>query len=246
MRSAAGVTGAKRIMQRASALQAVGRRLACLSNGAPLVASQRRLSRRGLSLIRCYQSGQYQSGPPPGQPYQPPQPRPTRFVDWAVYKGSAAMCVKVIWPTWSTPVSGGFQVKTREGTLLLEFAPNDKSSNTPATTTRRYLWDQKESFAMAITEMGTVLVEPQCSFMHDPAMGAEHQGSVVKSLSIAPMEKGGCFFNLSVRKRQEVVKMSVPLTSGELAVLRSLINYLIPKLIGFEDDVDVPLGSSTS
>jgi hypothetical protein len=64
------------------------------------------------------------------------------------------------------------------------------------------------------------------------------QGKTTKKLSIVPMKDGkGYFFTLTVSDKVENTNdsLSLPVSFAELAVIRSLIDYSIPKLLGFDE-----------
>lgn len=164
-----------------------------------------------------------------------------RFVSWTVYKGSTAMDVKVIKPTWQA--RGGDLIMTKPGVLLLEFAPVNKGASSGGLS-RDYSWDQKQTFGLSIVELGSIISSSALNLFHDPNMGTSSKGAVTKALKMSPMTdgSGGCMFALNVTSRGSgSSSFVVPLTAGEMTVFRSLANFLIPKLAGFEEPFLQPI-----
>lgn len=87
---------------------------------------------------------------------------PKTFVGFSVYKGKAAMSVKAIPATFST--GPGPRTVTREGALLLEFAPSGEHQ-------QEYDWTKKVLFSLDAVECGELLLVGQdksAEFFHDP------------------------------------------------------------------------------
>jgi hypothetical protein len=72
------------------------------------------------------------------------------------------------------------------------------------------------------------------NFFHDPGMGTARQGAMTKSLKAEPMPdgSGGVFFNLSTSSG---AKLNVAVSFAEFCVLRNLVQYLVPRLTGFDE-----------
>jgi hypothetical protein len=87
------------------------------------------------------------------------------YTDFAIYKGKAALCVKVIPPTYRA--GQGFKNLEREGAFLLEFAPADSAPKV-------YDWNQKLTISLNPIELGELLVidgSKGAEFFHDPNLG---------------------------------------------------------------------------
>lgn len=66
-------------------------------------------------------------------------------------------------------------------------------------------------------------------------MGTPEQGSVTKQLKINHLPDGkSLMFDMSTGGRAPPMRVSVPITRGELGVLKSLASFLIPRLLSFD------------
>ena len=167
----------------------------------------------------------------PGRASPPDGPRV--YCDFAVYKSKAAVKFGVIKPQFE-PIPGkgdGSVSKKRDGGVLLEFAP--------AVGQRAYDWQNKQSILLSplelveLTETLAVLGKG-VAFFHDPGMGTARQGAMTKSLKAEPMPdgSGGVFLNLATNTG---AKLNVAVSFGEFCVLRNLTQYLVPRLMGFDE-----------
>eukprot|EP00250_Pteridium_aquilinum_P000364 c10400_g1_i1 orf=123-746(+) len=152
----------------------------------------------------------------------PSKPENVRlFAQHTFYKGKAALTIQPGRPTFKTNEEGAM-ILEREGSMFLEFAPS--------TGPRQYDWKRKQVLALSVVELGTLLgltMSESCEFYHDPHMGSSNAGMVRKSLKVEPMpDKTGFFFNISVANKLENVdaNLTVPVTKGEFAVMRSSFN----------------------
>ncbi|KAJ7943521.1 Single-stranded DNA-binding protein [Quillaja saponaria] len=116
---------------------------------------------------------------------------PRVFVNHSVYKGKAALTVTPRPPEFAPLDSGAFKI-SREGYLLLQFAP--------AIGMRQYDWNKKQVFSLSVTEIGNLIslgARGSCEFFHDPNKGKSEEGQVRKVLKVEPLPDGsGHFFNL--------------------------------------------------
>jgi hypothetical protein len=156
------------------------------------------------------------------------------FAAYVVYKGKAALSFKIIHPSYSK-VGPQSRTVNKEGGILLEFAPTGSQP-------REYDWSKKASFLLDATECGELLIMPKdtkngIDFVHDPNMGGEKSGQVTKKLRTAPMADGkGFFMTLSVNdKSASPLSYSVPVSNAEFEVLRQIMSYAVPRLLGFHD-----------
>ncbi|KAL8111945.1 hypothetical protein AgCh_019592 [Apium graveolens] len=155
---------------------------------------------------------------------------PRFFVGHSIYKGKAALTVEPRAPEFTPLDSGAFKL-SREGFVLLQFAP--------AASVRQYDWSRKQVFSLSVTEIGTVMslgAKDSCEFFHDPFKGKSDEGKVRKVLKVEPLPDGsGHFFNLSVQNKLANMDESIyiPVTRAELTVLVSAFNYLVPYLLGW-------------
>jgi hypothetical protein len=133
------------------------------------------------------------------------------------------------------------------------------SSGPAAPGTRRYDWASKLNVALSVNELGTILADPDGphEFFHDPQKGRDGEGATRKTVRWAAAPDGrSYFFQLTVTGaaagaggsgsgaggggggaggggavRQSV---SVPVSKGELYVLRRLVDFSVPYLLGFD------------
>lgn len=189
-----------------------------------------------------------------------PRPRATRFyctsslsqndnvkvfAQHTFYKGKAALSMQPGKPTFKTNADGAV-ILEKEGSMFLEFAPS--------TGPRQYDWSRKQILALSVVELGTILgltMSESCEFFHDPNMGSSNAGMVRKSLKVEPMpDKTGFFFSFTVANKLENVDLhlTVPVTKGEFAVMRSSFNFIIPYFMGWHalsNPTSIQLGVAT-
>lgn len=173
---------------------------------------------------------------PPAYSPQPPGGAPSRvFVGYSIYKGKAALTVEPRAPEF-TPLDSGAYKLSKEGILLLQFAP--------AVATRQYDWNRKQVFSLSVVEIGTLMTlgaKDSCEFFHDPFKGRSEEGKIRKLLKAEPLPDGtGHFFNLSVQNRLLNVDESIyiPISKAEFAVLNSTFNFILPYLLGWQAFAD--------
>jgi len=159
-----------------------------------------------------------------------------------VYKGKGAVSFKPIGPTFTTYKQGPNKVVSREGTLLCEFAPAGLNP-------KEYDWTKKVSFALNLNECGEVLRLKEGStieFNHDPAMGSNDAGKMMKKMKWASTPDGkGMFLSISVSdKSMTPFVLSVPISWGEVEVLKVLVAYCLPRFLALDRFFDT--ASSTS
>jgi hypothetical protein len=154
---------------------------------------------------------------------------------YAIYKNSAAFRVSPIAPTWKSVLNAETRVSTRfvdwKGCLMFEFAP----SSGPKT----YDWTQKIVFSLSVDEMGKVLENKfPVELFHDPNMMSEKQGQVTKGLQITALERGFMFSVRQMDKSPEAKnpqsRIAVKVDPHEMMVLRSLMNFSIPRALGVD------------
>ena len=157
---------------------------------------------------------------------------PRVYCDFAVYKSKAACKFGVIKPTFEALAGApGSRQKKRDGGVLLEFAP--------AVGQRQYDWQNKQSILLSPLELvelteSLAVLGKGVNFFHDPGMGTARQGAMTKSLKAEPMPdgSGGVFFNLSTSSG---AKLNVAVSFAEFCLLRNLVQYLVPRLTGFDE-----------
>ncbi|KAK3152174.1 hypothetical protein QOZ80_2BG0155430 [Eleusine coracana subsp. coracana] len=154
-----------------------------------------------------------------------------KFASYTVFKGKAALSVHPILPSFSKLESGGARV-SRNGSVMLTFFP--------AVGQRKYDYTKKQLFALSPTEVGSLISlgpAESCEFFHDPSMKSSHEGQVKKSLSLTPLgSDSGYFVNLTVLNNVQKTtdRLSVPITKGEFAVLRTTLSYALPHIMGWD------------
>ncbi|CAL5228921.1 g12145 [Coccomyxa viridis] len=174
------------------------------------------------------------------------QSRPV-YANFSVYKGKAALSLKIIKPRWSEMKDGGYMLE-RPGSLMLELAPvSPESSNSMGA--RNYVWDRKQYFALSPMEIGGVIEavaekKAMKELFHDPNKGRPgDDGRISKTLTLQPLgEKGDWFLGLDVKdaaNKENSVKLGLPLTGGELHTIKALSEFLIPRLVGWDEVLNV-------
>lgn len=228
MRSISGVSSMQlKMLQARMPLQVAVSPLQTLQHG-----SLRTTARSIVAQAAAYQTA---VSPPPRSP-APVKPRV--FTEYAVYKGKGALCLKTIRPEWQETLGGDISL-LRAGTMFMEFAAADQSSAQNGFGERRYDWAKKQTFALSPTEMGGFIVSDQFALMHDPNKGRQGlEGTVMKTLRVQPMADGsGVMLNLTVKDQQlpgGQFFITIPLTGGEYAVIKSVANFIIPRALGFD------------
>eukprot|EP00595_Chromulina_sp_UTEXLB2642_P003019 CAMPEP_0196761150 /NCGR_PEP_ID=MMETSP1095-20130614/294_1 /TAXON_ID=96789 ORGANISM="Chromulina nebulosa, Strain UTEXLB2642" /NCGR_SAMPLE_ID=MMETSP1095 /ASSEMBLY_ACC=CAM_ASM_000446 /LENGTH=195 /DNA_ID=CAMNT_0042110315 /DNA_START=127 /DNA_END=714 /DNA_ORIENTATION=+ len=158
------------------------------------------------------------------------------YASYVIYKGKAALSVKVIPPSYSS-LSSHSRIISREGGLLLEFAP-------VGSIPREYDWTKKTTFLLDATECGDILsIHQQKSnsveFVHDPNANSDKAGQINKKFRMIPTPDGnGYFLTLQVNDKSTQsgpITYSLPITHGELHVLNRLMEYILPYLLGFTE-----------
>lgn len=159
------------------------------------------------------------------------------YAQHTFYKGKCALAIQPGKPTFKTNKDGAF-ILEREGSIFLEFAPS--------TGPRQYDWTRKQVLALSVVEVGSLValtMSDSIEFFHDPHLGTSDAGMVRKSLKVEPMnDRSGFFFNFNMANKQDNLDMhlTLPITKGEFAVLRSSFNFMIPFLMGWYAYVNPP------
>ncbi|KAG2428607.1 hypothetical protein HYH02_014309 [Chlamydomonas schloesseri] len=159
------------------------------------------------------------------------------YTNYYVYKTRAAMCVRLLPPTFSKSQAG--KVLERDGTMLLEFATANAAAagagNGPAgNVNRTYNWSSKVTFALSPVELGNILAGDAVAsdkglvLWHDPAKLGK-TGEPIKKLSLKQLPDGNISFNLNAGADN----INVPVTKGEFEVIKSVAHFAIPRLLGF-------------
>jgi len=174
---------------------------------------------------------------------------PITFASYVVYKGKGAVTVKAIAPTFAT-LSNKARNVGREGGLLLEFAQ--------ASGQREYNWAKRGTFLLDVNECGTLMFNinqaqmgsgngDSVEFIHDPNIGTAEAGKTNKKMRWTGMADGsGVFIGLQVNEKSvngqapQSTTYSVPLSWGEVEVLKTLITHCIPRFLGFDKIWDNP------
>ncbi|KAL8518778.1 hypothetical protein ACS0TY_009946 [Phlomoides rotata] len=178
------------------------------------------------------QNNQQQKFTPYDSPFssQRGQFPPRVYVGYSIYKGKAALAVEPRPPEFTPLDSGAFKL-SKEGFVLLQFAP--------AAGVRQYDWSRKQVFSLSVTEIGNIMSlgpRDSCEFFHDPYKGKSDEGKVRKVLKVEPLPDGsGHFFNLSVQNKLTNLdeNIYIPITKAEFTVLASSFNFIVPYLIGW-------------
>ena len=78
------------------------------------------------------------------------------------------------------------------------------------------------------------------AFYHDANKMSSNEGSIVKQLrvsSVRDSSTGGYFFNLSVNNKISNVqtKFDIFVSQAEMRLIQSIMNYAIPRILGFDE-----------
>lgn len=152
------------------------------------------------------------------------------FASYAVRKSKAAMSIKPIAPTFKATAAS--RLVEKEGSFLLEFAG--------ATEGRAYDWANKQVFALKVSELGDLLAlerSKSIEFVHDPTAFADHADKPVRRLKISPTSEGnGVFWTLQVSAKgsAQAISYTVPVTWGEMEVVKACAQTCIPRMLGFD------------
>ena len=124
----------------------------------------------------------------------------------------------------------------RQGVFLLSFTPAMQEQG-------GYNWSEKQYFSLSAVECGDLLgISPgnkkDINFTHDPNMGGGQEGALTKTLRITPIPDSQDFFFGYATNDMKIV---VPVTLAEFRVIQSLVNFSIPKLIGWDAAFDPSL-----
>lgn len=124
----------------------------------------------------------------------------------------------------------------RAGSILLE------ATSTKEGQKNVYDWENKVIFALGLTDLGKVLrflrtsqVGDSLQLLHDPGAQSAMAGKVIKTLYLSsPQGIGqGLILSLSAKEGDRLVKHSIPLSGDEVAILGTLVQAAIPKLLSW-------------
>ena len=195
----------------------------------PLMAAIASVEAFSLPKLKAIRAVSLHNEPDTGAEGRSPEIR--SFVRYPIYKGKCALAARPIPPSFAA-VGASSRNLEKEGGILVELAP--------IAGVRTYDWSKKATFLLDPTECGTVvsmdITKDNVEFFHDPNMGSDKQGSVSKRLQIYKSPDGkAVFVSLLVKDKSEAPKSYViPLTFPEFYVLRRLIDFSIPRLLGFD------------
>jgi hypothetical protein len=156
------------------------------------------------------------------------------FAEFTLFKNTGCLGVSPVAPVFA-PVQGGMgdaQKVERQGVMMLKFVPPVGGGELG------YLWAEKQHFALSAVECGELLTitpgtKKELTFIHDPNLREpESNGEMAKKLRIAPMQhsQGDMGFIYAAPG----FELMVPVSSAEFRVMQSLINFSLPKLLGFD------------
>ena len=155
------------------------------------------------------------------------------FSKYTIYKNSGALGIAPIKPTWKQVSDNSFSVE-KPGKMLLEFAK--------ARGERQYDWNNRQYFAMDVTEMGDMIANLSrgegVQFYHDSSLGGNDSdgsfggGGTGKGFRADLSPDGNVwFFSLTDRSKE---KWLVPVSMGEFVVVRQIMQAAIPAFLGVD------------
>jgi len=159
------------------------------------------------------------------------------YAKFSVYKGKAAMQMSLIGPTWRTTASGSVYIE-REGVIFMEFASvAGGGAGGQGFGERLYDWSSKVVFALKPTEAGYLLDKDLTmkgfELFHDPDKGRENEGQMRKTFTVKQNPDASFFFTVNQTGANKS-SITVPVTPAELAVIRNLAAYSVPRLVGLD------------
>ncbi|KAH1058331.1 hypothetical protein GYH30_002757 [Glycine max] len=188
--------------------------------------------------VKCYHPNLVQPKPFPPLPQRPPfaeLPQQRLYVGYSVYTKKGMLTVIPRPPEFESKSSGAFKV-SKEGYVVLQFAPS-VGADEPI-----YDWNHKQTFSLSVSEMGTLIIlgaRDSWEFSHETVKLKSSEIDVRKVLKVEPLlDATGHLFSLRVLKKpanMEGIQKSIflPVTRADLEVLRSLFNYIMPYLLGW-------------
>ncbi|KAK7307133.1 hypothetical protein VNO77_39934 [Canavalia gladiata] len=187
--------------------------------------------------IKCLHSQLLQPKPFASSPQRPPvgELSPKVYVGYTVYTRKGVLTMTPRPPKYEAKDSGAFKV-SKEGYVLLQFAPSVDTDRP------EYDWNKKQVFSLSVSEMGSLIslgARDSCEFFHDSFKPESDEVEVRKVLKVEPLlDDTGHLFNLSVQNKFENMdetqeSIFIPVIKAELAVFRSIFNYIMPYLLGW-------------
>jgi hypothetical protein len=147
-----------------------------------------------------------------------------RFTQYSIYKGKAALSIKPIPPTWKD-TEHNYAID-RQGTLLLTFIPSTGQAGKPG----GLQWKDHVNFGLSPSECGELINacdgRERASFYHDLGNGS------TKTFACSPTpDEKAFFFNVEANGKDRIF---LPISFGEYYVIKQLINFSLPRLLGFD------------
>ncbi|BAU00933.1 Single-stranded DNA-binding protein [Vigna angularis] len=186
-------------------------------------------------FVRCNHSNIVEPFPPLPQYPSVAELSQRVYADYSVYTAKGVLTLTPKPPEFESKASGAFGV-SREGYMLLQFAPS------VGTEESIYDWNQKQVFSLSVSEMGTLIclgAMESWEFSRKTAKAKSNGIEVRKVLKVEPLlDATSHSFSLSVYKKpanMEEIEENIylPITRAQLAVLRSIFNYIVPYLLGW-------------
>ena len=147
-------------------------------------------------------------------------------------------------PTFRGAGMNGYAVE-RQGTILVEFT---------AKTGGAYQWKEKQFFALSVDEVGEILClapDNELQFAHDRSAWSGGQSDdeaaadddrKVFQVSALCETDDAVVFSLTTNRGS----VSTPVKLPELMVMKSLMNYMVPHLLGWGAMVDPTLAMKSA
>jgi len=165
---------------------------------------------------------------------------PKHRVKHIMYKDQGAVHLELVPPTFRGSPDG-FQVVDRKGCMLLYFAPPAQSADRRYNSSfRSFQWDQKIVFSVQATELGVLLAGgSKVELFHDSGYSGSQVNQRRKTFRQEEGPEGSVVWSVTETSRAEgstsasTTELSVPLNAADVQLVRSIVQYAAPRLLGF-------------
>lgn len=164
------------------------------------------------------------------------------FAPWNIMKESG--CVSIALRPAEFENRSNYTKLSQPGTIFVSFAAKLKDKEWG------YDWPNKAVFSLSLSEIGELLVADTLTLKHTGAMKGANDAGLAKTFELTPDEsaKG---FNVrlrvtNVQHQVDEMDLSVPMSRGELTVLRNLLSNSLQHLSGWSACVQPTIKAADS